>query len=184
MADAADGHKVLNSQENERTQNTNSQKILVAVDYQASTSEVFAKALQIAKAIKGRLMIFHCLQESIAGIPDFLAYAGTGSYSSIYSQELLQIEEQIVREAGEELQVWLDSFVQKARKNGIEAEANYLIGDSGHQICAYAKSWGADLIIIGRRGRTGLSELLLGSVSNYVIHHAHCSVLVVQHHKN
>jgi nucleotide-binding universal stress UspA family protein len=181
MADAADGQKVLSSEENEQSPNANFQKILVAVDYQASTSEVFAKALQIAKANQGRLIVFHCLQESIAGIPDFLAYAGTGAYSSLYSQELLKMEEQIVRETSEELQVWLDSFVKKASQNNIETESIYLIGEPGRQICAYAKSWDADLIIIGRRGRTGFSELLLGSVSNYVIHHAHCSVLVVQH---
>ncbi|MEO0350033.1 MAG: universal stress protein, partial [Cyanobacteria bacterium P01_A01_bin.15] len=40
--------------------------------------------------------------------------------------------------------------------------------------------WNADLIMMGRRGRSGFSELLLGSVSNYVMHHAPCSVLTVQ----
>ncbi|NEO28803.1 MAG: universal stress protein, partial [Kamptonema sp. SIO4C4] len=35
-------------------------------------------------------------------------------------------------------------------------------------------------VIIGRRGRVGLSEILLGSVSNYVLHHAPCAVMVVQ----
>lgn len=33
---------------------------------------------------------------------------------------------------------------------------------------------------MGRRGHKGLSEILLGSVSNYVVHHAPCSVLVLQ----
>ena len=51
-------------------------------------------------------------------------------------------------------------------------------------ICNAAISWQADLIIMGRRGRTGLSELFLGSVSNYVLHHAPCAVLVVQHSVN
>lgn len=50
-------------------------------------------------------------------------------------------------------------------------------------ICELARNWNADLIILGRRGRTGLSELLLGSVSNYVLHHAPCSVLTVQQPK-
>jgi nucleotide-binding universal stress UspA family protein len=43
-----------------------------------------------------------------------------------------------------------------------------------------ARTWNADLIVIGRRGLRGLAEMFLGSVSNHVIHHAHCSVLVVQ----
>jgi nucleotide-binding universal stress UspA family protein len=47
-------------------------------------------------------------------------------------------------------------------------------------ICQVAKDWGAELIMVGRRGNSGLSELILGSVSNYVVHHAHCSVLIVQ----
>jgi phage terminase large subunit GpA-like protein len=37
--------------------------------------------------------------------------------------------------------------------------------------------------MVGHRGRTGLSEFLLGSVSNYVMHHAPCSVLVVNNPK-
>ncbi|MEY3330640.1 MAG: hypothetical protein RLZZ115_3525 [Cyanobacteriota bacterium] len=42
------------------------------------------------------------------------------------------------------------------------------------------KKWGADLVIVGRRNRSELAELFLGSVSNYVVHHVKCSVLVVQ----
>ncbi|RMG10302.1 MAG: universal stress protein, partial [Cyanobacteria bacterium J055] len=36
------------------------------------------------------------------------------------------------------------------------------------------------LIIVGRRGRQGIEEAVLGSVSNYVVHHAPCSVLAIQ----
>ncbi|MGP1384853.1 MAG: universal stress protein [Thainema sp.] len=42
-----------------------------------------------------------------------------------------------------------------------------------------AKNWGADLIMMGSHGRKGLNEMLLGSASNYVVHHATCSVMVV-----
>ncbi|MCZ8054719.1 MAG: universal stress protein, partial [Microcystis sp. LE19-12.2C] len=51
-------------------------------------------------------------------------------------------------------------------------------------ICKVAREENIDLIVIGRRGRSGLGELFLGSVSNYVLHHAPCSVLIVQHHQD
>ncbi|HIK43734.1 MAG TPA: universal stress protein, partial [Leptolyngbyaceae cyanobacterium M65_K2018_010] len=38
---------------------------------------------------------------------------------------------------------------------------------------------GADLIVVGRRERGRIKAALLGSVSNYVVHHAPCSVLIV-----
>ncbi|MCU0537663.1 MAG: universal stress protein [Hydrococcus sp. Prado102] len=156
-------------------------KILVAVDYLTSTSELFEAALQLAKDCNSHLVLFHCLQEPISGMPEFLAHAGMGAYSGVYSQEIIELEEQVVREATEELQTWLGTLVEKAKEAGIEATSDYLTGEPGRQICAFAKEWGADLILVGRRGRRGLSELLLGSVSNYVIHQAHCAVLVIQH---
>lgn len=56
-------------------------------------------------------------------------------------------------------------------------------GAPGYQICTLANEWQIDLIVMGRKGHSGLAELFIGSVSNYVLHHAHCSVLVVQDNK-
>jgi nucleotide-binding universal stress UspA family protein len=55
-----------------------------------------------------------------------------------------------------------------------------LVGNPGETICAIAQEWKADLIIIGHRGLSGVNELIKGSVSNHVFHHAPCSVLSVQ----
>ena len=54
-------------------------------------------------------------------------------------------------------------------------------GDPKDVVCQVADEIDADLIIMGRRGRSGLAELFLGSVSNYVLHHAPCSVHIVHH---
>lgn len=156
-------------------------KILVAVDYLPGTPRVFEQALQLAKACASQLTIFHCVQGQMPGMPEMLALASRGAYGGIYAKEMLELEEQLLREVTEELQAWLRSFCKRAEEAGIRAEFDYQIGEPGTKICALAKSWGADLIILGRRGRSGLSEIFLGSVSNYVVHHAPCSVLVVQH---
>lgn len=181
MTHDTNGQEVLScEQASDESIEVGFEKILVAVDYLASMPKLFEEALQIAKANRSRIMVFHCLREPVSGMPDFLAYAGMGAYSGIYKQEIVELEEQLVKEATEEMLAWLNSFVRKAEEAGIDAEYDYVVGEPGKQICAFAKDWDADLIIVGRRGRVGLSELILGSVSNYVVHHAHCSVMIIQ----
>jgi nucleotide-binding universal stress UspA family protein len=92
-----------------------------------------------------------------------------------YQTQQILIDNQI-----DEAQALLKRYVEEARSHGVLAESDYQIGDAGHLLCDVAKDWGADLIVVGRRGRTGLAEAFLGSVSNYVVHHAPCSVLVIQ----
>jgi nucleotide-binding universal stress UspA family protein len=51
-------------------------------------------------------------------------------------------------------------------------------GDPGRALCRVAADVGATAVIIGSRGRGGLKRALLGSVSDYVVRHAPCSVIV------
>ncbi|MGF1491191.1 MAG: universal stress protein [Microcoleaceae cyanobacterium] len=77
---------------------------------------------------------------------------------------------------------WIQPYVQKASDQQISVQHKCapFRNNPAAEICRQADDWGADLIIVGRHGRTGLAEAFMGSVSNYVVHHAHCSVLVVQ----
>ena len=54
------------------------------------------------------------------------------------------------------------------------------IGPAGKRIVEYAQNGQFDLIVLGSRGLGGFERLLMGSVSNYVAHHAHCSLLVTR----
>jgi nucleotide-binding universal stress UspA family protein len=51
-------------------------------------------------------------------------------------------------------------------------------GDPGPALCRLAADVGASAVIVGSRGRGGLKRALLGSVSDYVVRHAPCSVIV------
>jgi nucleotide-binding universal stress UspA family protein len=73
----------------------------------------------------------------------------------------------------------LQSWSSQANTSGVNTEFTQNTGSPGRMICELATDWNADLIIMGRRGRSGLAEFFLGSVSNYVLHHAPCSVQIV-----
>ncbi|MEH2124802.1 universal stress protein [Nostoc sp.] len=135
-------------------------KILVAVDDSPATATVFIKALELAQRDAAQLMIGHSIE------------LATSSQLTVNLVDL-EIETQ-------QAQSLLQLYYQKAKILGIMAEASYQTGDPGTNICDLARSWGADLIVLGRRGLKGFAELLAGSVSNHVVHHAPCSVLVVQ----
>lgn len=62
----------------------------------------------------------------------------------------------------------------------VVVEAEVMEGQPARRILAIATAWGADLIILGSHGRTGISELLLGSVSHAVASNAPCSVAVIR----
>lgn len=63
---------------------------------------------------------------------------------------------------------------------GFKADALVEFGDAKARIIENASEWGADLIVVGSHGWKGLNRFLLGSVSEAVARHAHCSVEIVR----
>jgi nucleotide-binding universal stress UspA family protein len=154
-------------------------KILVALDNSELSQQVFDRAVFLAKSTNASLMLLH-VQSAYDEYYLKPGFPGAEIYPSLYTQTsptyMKQCEE-MEKQGLEELKF----LVGQAIAAGVKAEFIQNQGDPGRIICNAAISWQADLIIMGRRGRTGLSEWFLGSVSNYVLHHAPCAVLVVQH---
>mgnify|MGYP000853437523 CR=1 FL=1 len=65
-----------------------------------------------------------------------------------------------------------------AQQIGPHARTQVLEGDPGRVICDIAAQAGADVIVMGTRGRGGVKRALLGSVSDHVVRHAPCPVLI------
>jgi nucleotide-binding universal stress UspA family protein len=63
---------------------------------------------------------------------------------------------------------------------GFKVTSSIEEGDARNVILDHAESWHADLIMVGSHGRTGLVQLLMGSVSDAVARHAGCSVEIVR----
>jgi nucleotide-binding universal stress UspA family protein len=74
----------------------------------------------------------------------------------------------------------LQAYAAQAKERGMDVEISQNLGDSGRMICEVAKSWSADTIVMGRNQKSMLSDIWMGSTSNYVLHHAPCSTFVVQ----
>ncbi|NJN86402.1 MAG: universal stress protein [Leptolyngbyaceae cyanobacterium SL_7_1] len=154
------------------------QKILVAIDASERGQLVFDQALQLAQATSAHLMLLHVLSSEEEGSPN-VSIIGLEYYPSIADEIVQMHQKQWVEYENRGLKM-LRSHAEQAAAVGVAIEFTQNFGNPGRTICEVAHTWDADLIIMGRRGHSGLNELLLGSVSNYVLHHAPCSVLTVQ----
>jgi nucleotide-binding universal stress UspA family protein len=155
-------------------------KIFAAVDDSELGHRVFSQALELALIDRAQMMLFHCvtvntLGETAVPIPVDLGM-NVELMDQAYQAQRLSLERHVKQAEG-----LLKNYCEAAAKEGLEVQFDcQMDGDPGHCVCEYAQNWGADLIIVGRRGRTGFTEAFLGSVSNYVVHHASCSVFVIQ----
>ena len=77
---------------------------------------------------------------------------------------------------------WMDAIRKKAEERKIPFRSEIIEGlvSAEATIVDYAESHQIDLIVVGTRGRTGFSKVLLGSVASRVVEYAHCSVVVVK----
>jgi nucleotide-binding universal stress UspA family protein len=85
-----------------------------------------------------------------------------------------------LREATLEHERIADGAAARLREAGRSVDTETRHGDAAGEIIAAAEGQGADLIILGSRGRTGLTRLLLGSVARNVLSGSASSVLVVR----
>lgn len=81
-----------------------------------------------------------------------------------------------------EAQKWFNEIIKSAEQRGVRIKSNVM--DSPMSVVAallnYADQEKADLIVIGTRGRSGISKMLLGSVASGVVTFAPCPVVVVR----
>ena len=153
-------------------------KIFVPLDDSELSHRVFSQALALVD--RAQVMLFNCvtinsLGETAVPIPVDLGM-NAELMNQAYQAQHLRLESEEKHASG-----LLKNYCDAAAKQGLQVEFDCKMdGDPGHSICESAQNWGADLIVLGRRGRTGFAEAFLGSVSNYVVHHASCSVFVIQ----
>src|SRR6185295_10225728 len=142
-------------------------RILVPIDFSADSLSALAYARALAKGFHAELVILHVVDQT------FLAH--TPALSMAHPQWANLLDEQW-RAAGAQL----ERLAAPLRKPHPRLLAILKRGAPASSIIAAAKRTGADLIVMGTHGRTGMTHMLIGSVAEKVMRMAHCAVLTVR----
>ena len=151
-----------------------SQKILLATDGSEDAVLAARTAAGLAQKMGSELHAVYVRPRIVPHHP--------GYYVGPEVEEHAQQKEQKMLDA--EAQTLLDAQAEEVRAaGGNVARAHLRVGRSDEEIIALAEEIGAGLIAMGSRGRGGIRRTLMGSVSDSVVRHAHCPVMVVRREK-
>ncbi len=137
-------------------------KVVWATDGSDAADDALVHARRLAQESGGELLAIHCDEYTLPG-------KGGGSFSVSANEE--------------ELEAKIERQVKELSGDGISATVEFVrrpAGGAAHAIAEYAEVKQADLIVAGTRGHTVLVGLLLGSVTNRLLHVAPCPVLAVR----
>lgn len=154
-------------------------KILLATDGSKEAELAARTAAELADKTGSELHVVH-----VFGIvPWNPAYPeGTGSDETELEDPL--IEEDLQRLSEQRARELLDAEVENIRSvGGTLAQAHLREGGAAQEIVGLAEEIGAGLIVMGSRGQGGIRRALMGSVSDLVVRHALCPVMVVRPEK-
>jgi len=141
-------------------------RILVPTDFSDPSAEALATAMTLAQGAGAgaTLDLVHVAVEASFALPPPIDVATVPIDMEKVLERVtdgLRAEEKRVLEAG------------------LNCETAMLVGRPDAEIVARATSTGAELIVMGTHGRSGLAHALLGSVAERVVQHARCPVLIV-----
>jgi nucleotide-binding universal stress UspA family protein len=138
------------------------QKILVPTDFSPAADEAFRTAMSLAKTSGGEVVVAHVTREPAVVVENGWVTAGGA--------------------ADEPLNLW-DRFRAFASKDpGVHVSHEIVVSGraSAAGILGMLEKFGCDLVVIGSHGHGRLRRLLFGSLTDEVVRHAGCPVLVVK----
>jgi nucleotide-binding universal stress UspA family protein len=140
-------------------------RILVATDFSACADAALRAATALARAMGSTLAIVH-VQSPLP------AYA----FAEGAAPDLARLEEDQRRWAQERL----EQQAETVRASGLGVSTAIRVGTPADEVVEAAREMGADLIVVGTHGRTGLNRLLIGSVAERIVRTAPCPVLTIR----
>lgn len=141
-------------------------KILVPVDGSTAALKATNYAKGVAEKFESAVTLLHVIEH-----PGYLS-SDTSNLPESVIQDMERNGKQILAEA---------SVIFADFDGRFSTKLEY--GHAGIKITELSKEHGYSLIVMGRRGLSGVKQLLMGSVSNYVLHYAQCPTLIIKGEK-
>ncbi|NHQ61029.1 universal stress protein [Chlorobium sp. BLA1] len=139
-------------------------KILCPADYSATSDNAVRYAIEFARQVGAHVRILHIVtpQAPCVKVPEGDA------------------PECLIPEEDDAIPENISTLLMAEIKKGLSADIRILRGEASKVISEQARLWGADLIIMGSHGRSGLQRLMMGSVAEDVFRSSDIPVLLVK----
>lgn len=140
--------------------------ILLATDGSRSSEASAATTAKIAGQFGSRIHLVH-----VTSVHSFYSSYGEGESDTL----------SIFEEDDERARSLLERQAEKLRGEGVNVEQTYLrTGEPDAEVVALAEEIGVDLVVVGSHGTGAMQRAPIGRVSESIVRHAHCPVLVVR----
>jgi len=135
--------------------------ILAAIDGSPASEKVLAAAVDLAHHYQAELVAL-----SVAEMPEVVAMVDE-------VDELRRTADSYFREIGE-------AALEYARSHGVKLRHVVVRGHAADEILRFAEAEGVNLIVVGRQGHSRVARFFLGSTTDRVSEHCHCTVMIVK----
>ena len=144
-------------------------RLVVAVDGSKGSREALLWTARLARVMSAEVVAIHAVQR-----PAYVA----ASMPWAFGPSLEAWDEQWREWVDQVRYQLIDTWCRPLRDAGVDYRAVVMEGGA-YELLSYVRKAGGDFLVVGRRGRGGFRELLLGSFSHQLVHHSPIPVLVV-----
>lgn len=153
------------------------QKILVPIDGSEHSIKALDVAIGLAKQFGGKITLLYAYSITFTPVMAPEPSTMTSPTTPILSPVDLSKVTDYARETGKRI---LQEGEDKVKAANVPVDSTLKEGHTVQEIVSSAQKGSYDLIVIGARGVSHVREMLLGSTTDGVIHHASCPILVVK----
>jgi nucleotide-binding universal stress UspA family protein len=146
-------------------------KILLATDDSSEARLATRTAVDLAQKTASEVHLIHVFDVALIAL----------LYPEATDQKGVKVPEAILEDLQRHARKVLDGEVKRLRSaGGTVAHSHLVMGEVAQEIVYLAEDLGVGLIVMGSRGRGGIRRALMGSVSESVVRHAPCPVMVIR----